>query len=162
MYHDAYSFQVLYAIAFFQLFTGLGLDILLSVMPHVAVSHLLFAVGDILILASSKGIYPTIIVVLVALNKSQVDRYSTFIEGSMRFAAPHEHGSESTGSVPQIRSVSVARISHPVFKTGVSTPSSGKGMSTYFLYTRSLWRPLTSDLVAMSLRDGNRSFVVQN
>jgi len=61
---------ILYILAYFQLFTRTGLFVMDSTMVQIV------------------GIYPTLIIILVAVNKSQVDRYTTnHATNTLSFAA---------------------------------------------------------------------------
>ncbi|KAE9400827.1 hypothetical protein BT96DRAFT_1018635 [Gymnopus androsaceus JB14] len=60
---------ILYIFAFFELFTDVGLNIFDGCMVQFS------------------GIYPTAIIVLVALNRSECDRYSSVIDESLKFAS---------------------------------------------------------------------------
>ncbi|KAE9388898.1 hypothetical protein BT96DRAFT_980895 [Gymnopus androsaceus JB14] len=59
----------IYIIAFFSLFTRVGLDVMDTSMVQIA------------------GIYPTVIIVLIALNKSGCERYSMYDVNSICFAS---------------------------------------------------------------------------
>jgi len=60
---------VIYIMAYFQVFTQTGLLIMDSIMVQIV------------------GIYPTLIILLVAINRSQVDRYTSYASNpTLRFA----------------------------------------------------------------------------
>jgi hypothetical protein len=81
----------------------------------------------------SQGIYPTVIIILVCLNRSHCDRYSTYTHkdnGSMRFAtAPTEVTTLSTRTRDKAQSP-ILRLSHSLFSSSRTQNSAGVDVSS--------------------------------